>query len=236
MQARQSGTFAPLSKPWNEEYLITLKPYLTLNASSIVDINPVMPDAQWLRAWAMRQRTREAVNPPFPEGTFDYASLLLGPVRCLYTLRDLDDFARVAPSETFQGYLSVLIMESRLLQCWNRGMFCAGDCCCGTPLYANATVGDCRECGKPVNLRLNPRILGQILDETGCITSGKLLLSDCAWRQLLGCEAAELLRMSAESIEDLSHRVAFCRISLMFGWTGDATKAGGRICVLGVQC
>nr|POF11578.1 hypothetical protein CFP56_44416 [Quercus suber] len=217
------------------KHLIKRQPYLSLSGYSMIDIDPVGSYAHWLRTWAMRERSRKAVNPPFPQGIFDYANLLDGPVRCLYTIRDLDEFARAAPTETFQGYLAVIVMQSRLLECWNRRMLCAGDCCCGTPIYANALVENCKECEKAVELRLNPRIIGQVLDETGCICPGKLLFSDRAWKQLLGRGAAGLLSLDTEYIADLSHRMAFCRVSLMFGWTGDATKAGGRICVLGVQ-
>jgi hypothetical protein len=44
-----------------------------------------------------------------------------------------------------------------------------------------------------------------------------------------------LLKLGQEGIKYLSDRLLFCRVSLMFGWTGDETKAGGRVCVLGVS-
>lgn len=199
-----------------------------------MDIDPHTPDAVWLRKWALRQKSREAVNPPFPEdGTFDINAVTSGPVRCLFTIAELDEFARALPGETFQGYLNVIIMECRLLECSKRRMLFSGDCC-NTAVYANALSAKCRCCEKDVPLRLNPSILGQIVDETAMIARGRLLFSDPAWRELLGREPNDLLRLSHEGLKVLSDRLLFNRVFLIFGWTGDESKAGGRICVLGV--
>jgi hypothetical protein len=132
--------------------------YLSLTITTIVDVDPAISDADWLRRWASRQKVREAINPPFPEGVFDRNALITGPLRCLYTLGDLDEFARAAPRETFQGYLSVLVMEVRLLENWKRGMLMCGECC-SMSVYANAHEGTCKGCDKQVELRLNPRIV-----------------------------------------------------------------------------
>ena len=132
--------------------------YLSLTTTTIVDVNPAISDADWLRRWASRQKVREAINPPFPEGIFDLNALITSPLRCLYTFGDLDEFARAAPRETFQGYLSVLVMEVRLLENWKRGMLMCGECC-SMSVYANALEGTCKGCDKKVELRLNPRIV-----------------------------------------------------------------------------
>lgn len=210
------------------------KTYLSLSASTIVDVNPSIPDAHWLRQWSARQRSREAINPVFPEGVFDLQVIETGPVRCLFTIAELDEFARAAPKETFQGYLSVLITEVKLLECWKRRMLCCGECC-NMPAYANALATTCKGCDKVVTLRLNPRIVGQVIDETAALGTGKLLFSDRAWEDLLGRGAEDLLKMSEEGVKYLSDRLLFCRVTLLFGWTGDEAVAGGRICVLGVR-
>lgn len=199
-----------------------------------MDVDPSIPDADWLRRWSISQRSREAINPPFPEGVFDLQVIQSGPVRCLYTIAELDEFARAAPSETFQGYLSVMIMEVKLLECWKRRMLCCGECC-NMAAYANALTTTCRGCDKDVPLRLNPRILGQVIDETAAIGPGKLLFSDRAWKDLLGRGVEDMLKIRDEGIKYLSDRLLFCRVTLLFGWTGDEAKAGGRICVLGVR-
>lgn len=202
--------------------------------ATLVDVDPAFPDADWLRRWFIRQRCREAVNPPFPEGVFDYQAVKAGPVRCLFTIAELDEFARAAPAETFQGYLSVLIMEVKLLECFKRNMLLCSECC-NIAAYANALSTKCKGCEKEIPLRLNPRILGQIIDETAAISTGKLLFSDRAWKDLLGRDAADLLKLGLEGMKHLSDRLLFCRVSLMFGWTGDESKAGGRICVMSVS-
>jgi len=209
--------------------------YLSLTASTILDVDPKMPDADWLRRWSLRQRSREALNLPFPEGVWDLQAIKYGPLRCLYTIGELDEFARSAPAETFQGYMSVLLAEVKLHEVFRRQMLFSGECC-NIPTYANAATATCKGCDNAVTLRLNPRIIGQVLDETACISAGKLLFSDRAWQDLLGRKSEELLKLGHEEIRYLSDRLLFCRITLLFGWTGDEGKAGGRICVLGVQC
>ncbi len=200
----------------------------------MIDVNPSIPDTHWLRNWSLRQKSREAINSPFPEGVFDYQAILSGPVRCLYTIADLDDFARDSPTATFQGFLSVVIMDTKLVDCWKRQMLLSGDCC-NMAIYANALIATCKGCEINVKLRLNPRILGQVIDETASISTGKLLLSDQAWRDMLGRGVDELLQMGHEQLKTLSDRMLFCRVTLIFGWTGDDGKAGGRICVMGVR-
>lgn len=212
----------------------TRQTYLTLTSTTLTDLNPAIPDTLWLRCWSTRTRTREALNPPFPAAPFDPHTLEHGPVRCLYTLAALDEFARAAPTESFQGYLSVVLAEPKLLECWRRRMLCCGECC-GMAAYANAVAAACRGCDGAVALRLNPRIVGQVVDETGAVGAGKLLLSDRAWRDLLGREVGEVLRMGFEEVKHLTDRLLFCRVTLLFGWTGDKTVAGGRVCVLGVR-
>ncbi|WPH02560.1 Hypothetical protein R9X50_00542500 [Acrodontium crateriforme] len=208
--------------------------YLTLSSSTIVDLNPSIPDADWLRRWSLRQKCREAINPPFPSEVFDRSYLETGPVRCLYTIAELDEFARAAPNETFQGYLSVVIAESKLHDSWKRQILFAGECC-RIAIYANAPHATCKGCDATVELRLNPRVLGQVIDETGSITSGKLLFCDQAWLELFGRKPKDLPALHSDAVKALSDRLLFCRVNLMFGWTGDASKAGRRICVLGVR-
>ncbi|KAK5124695.1 hypothetical protein LTR85_001408 [Meristemomyces frigidus] len=209
--------------------------YLSMTSATIVDIDPSTPDADWLRRWSLRQRCREAVNPPFSEGVFDAQALKYGPVRCLFTIGELDEFARAAPDETFQGYLSVLLTEIKLHETFKRHMLFSGECC-SMPIYANAVAAPCKGCDKEVALRLNPRIIGQVMDETACIGSGKLLFSDRAWRDLLGRTPEDLLKLGYEEIKYLSDCLLFCRVTMLFGWTGDESKAGGRVCVFGVRC
>lgn len=138
--------------------------YLSLTTTTIIDVDPAIGDADWLRRWACRQKVREAINPPFPEGVFDLKALVTSPLRCLYTFADLDEFSRAAPQETFQGYLSVLVMEVKLLENWKRGMLMCGECC-SMSAFANAPTSTCKGCDKQVELRLNPKIVCSCLFE-----------------------------------------------------------------------
>jgi hypothetical protein len=167
-------------------------------------------------------------------GVFEPEMVQTGPVRCLFTIGELDEFARCSPDATFQGYLSLLIMEFKLLEYWKRHMLLSAECC-NIPIYANATNATCKGCDEVTMLRLNPRIIGQVVDETAVIAGGKLLLSDQAWYELLGCDAEDLLRLGYDEIKNVSDRVLFSRVSFLFGWTGDESKSGGRICVFGVR-
>ena len=230
MQIRCHGMVSP-KFGFANTYIV--QTYLSLTSSSVVDINPDIPDMEWLRRWSLRQQYREALNPAFPEGIFDLEIIQSGPIRCLFSIAELDEFARIAPNENFQGYLSLMIVEIKLLECWKRGMLLCNDCC-GIPAYANATTALCKECGSTMHLRLNPMILGQVVDETAVIAPGKLLLSDRAWADLLGRTPEDMLKLKYDDVKAISDRLLFCRIIVMFGWSGDESKAGGRICVLGV--
>lgn len=72
------------------------------------------------------------------------------------------------------------------------------------------------------------------MDETACVNSGKMLLSERAWQDLLGRGPGDLLKLGYEEVKYLSDRLLFARLTLVFGWTGDESVAGGRICVMRV--
>jgi hypothetical protein len=107
--------------------------------------------------------------------------------------------------------------------------------CCGIPIFANNIEIKCKQCGRMVKLRINPRIvsglhssrkssrsipdafqLGALLDETGQISSGKLILSDAAWSQLLGRTSEQLLHTPIDVLRYLEERVLFLRITMGF--------------------
>lgn len=77
------------------------------------------------------------------------------------------------------------------------------------------------------------------MDETGSIGTGKLILSDTAWRELLGHTASELSSASSDKLSALEQRLLFLRVTLGFGWAAEETYgiegAVGRLCVWGVR-
>lgn len=79
-------------------------------------------------------------------------------------------------------------------------------------------------------LRINPRLVGLLIDETGAITSGKLVWSDDAWEQLLGRNAEGLAGASLTLLKYLENRLLFLKLAVMFGWSEDV----GKLCILRV--
>jgi hypothetical protein len=103
-------------------------------------------------------------------------------------------------------------------------------------------------------LALNPRIIGVIADETGCIAPGKLIWSDKAWTELLfgtgsyveestlvkkedgdngyvGCSWKDLTGLDSDGVRSVEEQLQYSRITLVFGWYSEV----GRLCVLGVE-
>lgn len=103
---------------------------------------------------------------------------------------------------------------------------------CGIPIYANTLRTTCRNCSTLLTLSLNPKIIGTVVDETGCIAKGKLLWSDAAWEELLGRSVKEVTEMATEEIRWLEQRIVFTRMHLLFGWA----ESVGRLAVLRVRC
>lgn len=129
---------------------------LSLNGNSRVDIDPNMGDARRLRALAQRLTTTEHVNPPFPDA--DIKGFESAPVRALFTLAEVDEFARLNPNETLMGYLSVVITQLNIVTPCKRNMLMCNECC-GTPIFANSVRANCKQCANEVILKINPRIV-----------------------------------------------------------------------------
>ncbi|KAI9715372.1 MAG: hypothetical protein M1812_006017 [Candelaria pacifica] len=204
--------------------------HLSLNSNTHVDVDPCMADADWLRGFAQRLMKREHVNQPFPEGVFDVEAATTSEVRILFTIADVDEFARAAPGEIFMGYLSVIITEFQIVLLHQRSMMMCTECC-GVPLFANTIAAKCKQCGQEVALAINPKIVGSIIDETGCISAGKLVWSDEAWEQLLGRTAQQLVEATPPLLKYLEHRLLFLRYTLVFGWSEDV----GKLAILQVK-
>lgn len=68
------------------------------------------------------------------------------------------------------------------------------------------------------------------MDESGAITSGKLIWSDDAWEQLLGRNAEGLAGSSLKLLKYLENRLLFLKLAVMFGWSEDV----GKLCIMRV--
>jgi hypothetical protein len=58
--------------------------------------------------------------------------------------------------------------------------------------------------------------LGPVIDETGQIGSGKLILSDGAWEDLLGRSAEQLVGTSVDVLRYLEQRLLMLRVTMGF--------------------
>lgn len=192
---------------------------LTITSNSRVDIDPDMGDARLLRALAQRLTKKEHVNPPFSIPHTQVADFEAASVKALYTLADIDSVARslsISNSrETIAGYLSVIMTNLNIVSPFKRNMLLSTECC-GIPLFSNQVTMQCRQCGNIVTLRINPRILGPIVDETGQISTGKLILADTAWCQLLGRTAQQLVETDIHVLRYLEQRLLFLRVTMGF--------------------
>ncbi|KAK0659734.1 hypothetical protein QBC41DRAFT_384230 [Cercophora samala] len=157
---------------------------LGIGSSSMVEVDPAFPDADWLRHMAATRTRKESVHIPFPADTWDIEAAIQGPNRTLYTLADIDEYVRDVPEAVFTGKLNMLIMGVSIMeQCRKRQLCCFE--CCNLPLYSNNATATCKNCLKTHQLSLNPKIIGPLTDETGSVAAGKLIWSDRAWTELL---------------------------------------------------
>ena len=102
---------------------------------------------------------------------------------------------------------------------------------CGVPNYANKLEIPCKNCSMSLKLYLNPRVIGTLTDESGCIAPGKLLWSERAWEQLLGRTVKEVTEMTNEEMKWIEQRMIFVRMHLVFGWE----EGVGRLAILGMR-
>lgn len=86
------------------------------------------------------------------------------------------------------------------------------------------------------DLEINPRVLGMLIDETGCTSVGKLILSPKAWHQLLAVTKQELAELDSDSQQYVEQRFLFSRMTLVFGWFAEENDASvGRLCIWDIQ-
>lgn len=130
---------------------------------------------------------------------------------------------RAAPTDRFIGYLSLTIVELNTFSLYQRERLLCSECC-GVPIFANNAIARCKQCDKETPLRINPRLIGLLIDESGGIISGKLVWSEGAWWQLLGRTKEELAGSNAELLKYLEHRLLFLKIWIMFGWAPEVGK------------
>ncbi|RDL39137.1 Uncharacterized protein BP5553_03477 [Venustampulla echinocandica] len=193
---------------------------------TMIDVGPEFSDAEWLRKYAVGLTKKESLCMEFPEDLWDVEATEYGVNRMFFTLAELDRWVRSDGHHVFTGFINVTVIEMSLVSLQCRNMLS-----CGVPIYANALTTPCRNCSSPLNLRLNPKIIGTLLDETGCIAPGKLLWSDRAWEQLFNRTIKDITEMSSEEARWYEQRIMFMRMHLVVGWAENV----GRLAVLGIM-
>lgn len=66
--------------------------------------------------------------------------------------------------------------------------------------------------------------VGTVIDETGCVGAGQLVLSREAWEQLLGDNAVALIKGGTSKLESIEHHMLFMRVTLGFFWVKDVAR------------
>ncbi|KAH8808026.1 hypothetical protein F5884DRAFT_881648 [Xylogone sp. PMI_703] len=193
---------------------------LGIKQATMVEVEPDFPDAVWLRRYAARLRKKESFVVEFPKAFWDEVVGTKGVDTVLYSLADVAEEARRNPTRTFTGFLSVIITDISLVlnQRCSR-LMCAT--CCTLPIFSNTLTAPCPHCSKLTPLLPNPRSLGTLLDETGCVPAGKMIWSNKAWEQVFGLKEDEFCGMDAETARELEERLGFERVHLGFGWIGE---------------
>ncbi|KAJ3958083.1 hypothetical protein N0V92_005335 [Colletotrichum tropicale] len=207
-----------------------------LTYNTLIDVDPDFPDGNWLQQWVKNRVKKECICIPFPKDVWNAEVAVHGPIRPLFTLSEVDEFARADPAMDFTGKL------------------------CGVPLYANHSSATCKNCMTEKTLVLNPRVMGILVDETGCIAQGKLVWSEEAWGELFfpadvstavaasvlgeadspaditrpppsSSKWMDILQMDTARLRLLEEQMLYARFTLTFGWSPFVE----RLCVLGVE-
>jgi hypothetical protein len=74
-----------------------------------------------------------------------------------------------------------------------------------------------------------------MVDETGCTTPGKLILSSRAWEHLLGRSIEDLTKTNLEVLKYLECRLLFLRLTLLFAWKAEEEGGVGRMWIWDVR-
>ncbi|RKF77605.1 putative nucleic acid-binding protein [Golovinomyces cichoracearum] len=208
---------------------------LRILRDTMIEIDPDFRNADLLRQWAQSKIRRDSITWEFTEDEKDFEDFEGGTVRKFFTLAELDNCTCFNWNRTFTGFINVIIRNLNLHRMHRRNKLI-----CGILLYSNSSVSECATCGKPVSLLPNANLVGQLLDETGCINGSSLIWSPSAWENLFGRPSEVVASWSREECTSFEQYLCFMRVHLCVGWRRvkmcpDERKNIGKLCVLGVQ-
>ncbi|KAA8912487.1 hypothetical protein FN846DRAFT_933308 [Sphaerosporella brunnea] len=217
---------SPSLKLWRRDVQLTCGP------ATLVCVDPIHRDTQWLRTYAQKLLRKPDICAPFPYDEFDWKAALYGEQRMKFTFGDIDKYSRnidayvnQLPAGQCVGWLNVVITEINVSSLYRRNMLLCGSCC-GFTVFTNELSPGCRKCDQPIeSMRPNPNIVGRISDETGCVSGGSMIWSEQAWESLLGRNVKELSEnTSPEVLRYFDEFFLFMRINLAFGWDPEIGK------------
>jgi hypothetical protein len=103
---------SPTIKLWRKDVQVTL------GHSTLVEVDPIHRDSQWLRNYAKKLLRKPDICQPFPATEFDWEEGLYGERRIKYTFADIDKYSRNVeiyvdhlPTGQCVGWLNVVIVE-----------------------------------------------------------------------------------------------------------------------------
>lgn len=115
---------SPKFVPPSDNKSATLSASIGLDHNTLIEVDPDFQDANWLREWVKKRVKKESVYVPFPKDIWNAEEAVHGPVRALFTLAEVDDFARADPASDFTGKLNLIILGIDLLGLHRRKMLC----------------------------------------------------------------------------------------------------------------
>ncbi|KAI5777217.1 hypothetical protein EDC01DRAFT_760202 [Geopyxis carbonaria] len=200
---------------------------LQLDRKSMIAIDPILRDAQWLRTYAKKVLRRPDLCQPFPDDEFDWEEGFYGETRLKWTFEDLDTYSRdveiyidLLPGRQCVGYLNVLVMEMNLAPLYVPNLLS-----CGFMVFTNEPTADCKKCQNRIpKLLPNPNIVGKLADETGSINGKHMIWSERAWCSFLGRTVLQLTQADMTLLEYIDDFFRYISMTLMFGWSEEVGK------------
>ncbi|EPQ67309.1 Bgt-1786 [Blumeria graminis f. sp. tritici] len=191
---------------------------IEVNRYTMIEIDPLVEEAVHLRQWARFKAQCDALTWNSAAELFDLSlaeTTLKQQQLTMSELSHLINRIRVDMRMTVTGLLSVTLMRMELQSLHLKNKLICGNCS-----YSNSMTASCNSCGKLIALEPNARIVGLMLDETGCIHGGSLLWSPQAWEALLGQPVSRVTGWNVEACRLFEQRMCFRRIGLCVVWLG----------------
>ena len=119
-----SNTILLISKPslklWKKDVQVSL------GHATVVEIDPIHKDAQWLRTYAKKLLRKPDLCQPFPHLDFEWEEALYGEHRIKFTFADIDTYSRdidsytdFLPTGKCVGWLNAMIVEMNVVSLYD---------------------------------------------------------------------------------------------------------------------